>query len=146
VLTVRKPLLVALWIPPPSLAEMFPGPIVVSVIVSVPPLLIPPPEIAATLPETTESEIVVTDPFPVCSPPPLPPAAAEAVPLRIVTPDIATPAVLNFTSSTRSISAPSMIVAPAPAPAIVTDPFVISRSPVAAFGAPEESVPLIPNT
>jgi hypothetical protein len=132
---------IALWIPPPSLPETLFGPIVLLLIVSVPTLLMPPPVVAAVLSEITELFSVVLDPVPVLRPPPLPPAPAVAVPFRIVTPDIVTAVVFALTFRTRSTSAPSMIVAPAPAPLIVTDPLVMSRSPVAALGDPPESVP-----
>jgi hypothetical protein len=143
-LIVSTAVLVALWIPPPSLAETLFGPIALLLIVRVPVLLMPPPVVAATLSETVTLFNVVLEPTPVFRPPPAPPAAAAAVPLRIVNPEITTPDTAPpFTSRTRSTSAPSMIVLPAPAPLIVTDPTVTSRSPAAGFGLPPESVPAI---
>jgi hypothetical protein len=142
-LIVSTAVLVALWTPPPSLAETF-GPIVLLLIVSVPVLLMPPPVVAATLSETVTLFNVVLEPTPVFRPPPAPPAAAAAVPLRIVNPEITTPDTAPpLTSKTRSTSAPSIIVLPTPAPLIVTEPTVMSRSPAAGFGLPPESVPAI---
>ena len=139
--TVSTPMPAELCIPPLSLDETLFGPIVLSFTVSVPPLAIPPPVVAAALSEITTSLSVVLEPLPVFRPPPLPPAAAAAVPLWRVTPETVTAVVFAFTSRTRSTSAPSMIVAAAPAPLIVTDPTVMSRSPVAGFGVPPTSVP-----
>jgi hypothetical protein len=145
-LTVSTAVPVALWMPPPSLAEILFGPIVLLLIVSVPVLLIPPPVVAATLSEKVRPFSVVIEPTPVFRPPPLPPAAADAVPLRIVNSEITTPDVAPLTSRTRSTSAPSITVMLVPAPLIVTDPTVMSRSPVAGLGLPPESVPAIDRT
>jgi hypothetical protein len=135
---VRKPLLAELCTPPPSLEEMLFGPIVLSLIVSVPALLTPPPLVVETLSLTTTRSNAALAPFPFRKAPP-----PDELPFCIVRSDIVTPVIAGLTSKMRLTSFPSTKVEATPAPSTVTFPVMKSMSPTVAFGARGVSAPAI---